>query len=289
MKIGLFIVGYKGLLFLKGLKANPSFVVTYGDSGTIDEHHLGIIDYCKSNQIECIDRTSIRDNIFNEVDKIFVIGWQYLFKEDLDKIVIFHDSKLPELRGWCPTPTSLICGIDHLGATAFQPTADVDWGRVYDSQSRNISYPLKLKDAIDITIDMYLDMANKIIDGDVSALDFPSGVSTYSMWRDREDMFIDWGKSCISIKRKVDALGYPLDGALTTYGGKDIRVIDVEIVKEPYPFIDRYEGKIFSMKNNIPLVICGKDTNDGAVKIIEAYYDGTNDPVKFKRLKDRVR
>ena len=62
-------------------------------------------------------------------------------RRNLKKIIILHDSYLPEYKGWAPTVNYLINGSKYLGVTAFQATNVVDTGGIYQQLRKKISYP----------------------------------------------------------------------------------------------------------------------------------------------------
>lgn len=283
MKIGVLAVGYKGRAFLQQLKFRPAFVVSYPDRNTDDFEFNCIRRYCEDLGILFEHSLAAIDaQLVDSVDFIFVVGWQFLLKEHLAKTAVFHDSYLPELRGWCPTPTALIAGMDHVGASAFQPTDEVDWGRLYDRRKCAITYPIKLSAALDIVVDMYCDMANEIAAGQLVLGDYPTGKSSYSIWRDDRDMFVEWDDAA-RVCRQVDALSYPLSGALTAYDGYKIALTKVSQGPE-IDLVERFPGKIWSCVNNEPIVIC----QTGTVRIHDAHYVDAPGDVEFKRLRVRM-
>ena len=66
----------------------PEFVVTYDNKERANsEHYKEIIHWCEKNNIKIYEKKHL-DNIQHEidlVDKLFVVGWQYILKNNLDK------------------------------------------------------------------------------------------------------------------------------------------------------------------------------------------------------------
>lgn len=278
MKIGLFLAGFKGLLTLRELKnVDIEFVYYYGDKDV--EKQINSI--CKQKQIDCYRTKSVTKCHTLEVDKIFVIGWQFILEPN-DKLIVFHDSKLPELKGFGPTVAALIEGKEYLGATAFRPTLEVDTGMVYCQKTTGITYPIKVLRAFQIVVDMYVDIMQEIISGKASTLFPMTGHPTYSIWRDEYDYEIDWSWDCLKIVRFIDAVGTPFAGAKAWYE-KPIRIIDAESTFDRDFVSEKPFGKIWRIKNNMPEVLCGH----GMIRILWAI-DENGDEVKFTKLKRRL-
>lgn len=277
MRYGLYAVGHKGRLVLERLTRMPSFVVTYRD-GKYDDEHEEIERLCRSFNISCFDRD---DDFSEKVDLRFYVGWQRLIRKDLDEAVVLHDSYLPQMKGFAPTPTALMLGLD-LGATAFRPVMEeVDTGPVYTSRRISIGHPMRLSMANQLVAERYVEMIEEILEEMPELKVLPRDCETFSIWRDSEDMEIDWTTSAEEIQRKVYALSYPLTGATTKYLGETIVIDDVRIEKE-MNFVERHPGKIWSIASNEPKVVCG----DGMLSITKAY--GQSGDVNFKRLRARL-
>jgi methionyl-tRNA formyltransferase len=168
MKIGLMIVGSRGLYILKNMNKrnirniDVKFVVTYEDQGTTEWVFSDIADVCKRRGIEMVHDKQCPKNLLKKVDKVLVIGWQYLIKGQLSKYIVFHDSFLPEKKGWAPTVSYLLEGSPYLAATAFRPTKVMDEGPVYAMTKRPIEHPMKIADALQLVSEIYLELIKKI-------------------------------------------------------------------------------------------------------------------------------
>ena len=291
MKFGLLVVGKKGSQVLEQLvnkNKKPVFVVTYIDKNIKDESYLDILEICNEYNIKTVLDTRKEDNfisLYDEVDKVFVIGWQFLLKQQFDKLVVIHDSYLPEHKGWSPTVNYLIKGSPYLGATAFQPTKKMDTGYIYSQKKVNIEYPLKINNAINIVSDIYIDLILDVLNGAEKKV--MMGNESFCVWRDQDDYKINWNWDDYKIKRFVDAVGFPFDGAKINYDGEILRVSEVEVCLD-YGIInieDRksHIGKIFQFKDGCPIVICG-------IGLIKINYAQTlnGDKFEFKKLKVRL-
>lgn len=278
---GLYVVGHKGRIVLEGLTATPAFVVTYLDKGTDPADHAIIESICRGRDIPVYQRNDpLIPSV--EVDLLVFVGWQYLIHGDMEKCVVFHDAYLPEMKGFAPTPTALILGRD-LGVTAFQPTNIVDTGPIYIRRRITVTkQPMRLAAANEIIARNYTEMLEEILASDIKPI-WPDGEEeSFSIWRGPEDMIINWEYTSTCIERIVYALGPPLSGAKTMYRGKEIVLTEVQTCAD-MNFVERHYGKIWSITNNCPKVICGL----GMLLINEAV-DQDGYLVKFNRLRVRL-
>ncbi|MBD3768349.1 MAG: hypothetical protein IE928_10475 [Gammaproteobacteria bacterium] len=81
--------------------------------------------------------------------------------------------------------------------------------------------------------------------------------ATYSLWLDHEDYFIDWAWSADKIKRFVDVVGYPYDGAKARLNDeviyfKEVDVLDDVVVEHR----ERHIGKVIFIEQGAPVVVC---------------------------------
>tara|TARA_R110000824_G_scaffold2372_4_gene11142 strand:- start:958 stop:1812 length:855 start_codon:yes stop_codon:yes gene_type:complete len=284
MKIGLLLVGHKGVSVLKKIKdpSNIKFVLAYNDINTKDDSYDKIIELCGLYNIPFYSGKKIDETYLRMVDKIFVIGWQYLLDIDFDKLVVFHDSILPEYKGWAPTVNYLIEGRGYIGATAFKPTEIADTGMVYAQKKEYIKYPIKIEDALNKISNIYSELINFIIQNspEPSCMD---GDESFCLWRDNLDYFIDWSCTADRIKRFVDAVGYPYDGAKIKLGDKVLRVIDSEVIKGTVVNVNKHLGKVLRLDGGVPIVVC----SENLVKLTTVI-DESGNPYVFTNLKNRL-
>ena len=291
MKFAVFATGYKGYKFLEGLSKTPSFVVSYDNKERKDAlHYNKIIDWCKEKNIILYNKKefSTIQNKISIPEKILVIGWQYLIKQDLKKIIVFHDSYLPERRGFAPTISALAEQSEYLGATCFTPFKNCDepdYGKVYYRKKRKISYPITLQQAFDQVIELYLEMTNLILEENKKPemIDFSN--STFSIWRDAEDSRINWSEDSEKIQQKIFSLGFPYAGATTSYDNNLISILGAELIDE-VNFVDRenHYGKIWKLEDNCPYILCGK----GILKITKAV-SSTGEVIIFNKIRKKLK
>ena len=290
IKFAVLTTGYKGISFLKKLAFKPKFVVTYDNKERSDsEHYKEIIHWCREKNINLYEKKSLK-NIQHEidlVDKLFVVGWQYILKTNLDKLVVFHDSYLPERRGFSPTVSALLDESPYLGATCFLPSSDLskgpDYGQILYRRKKEIQYPIKLKAAFDVVSQLYADMCADILKNNPDSVIIDYNNSTFSMWRDKQDTRIEWNCDSKQILQKIYSLGYPYTGATTMYNDEVIFLEDASI-EEDVNITNRADhvGKIFQLRDDCPYVVCGA----GIIRIIKAR-DKHNKEIVFDKLRRR--
>jgi len=282
MKIGLFLVGSKGQQVLESIidDINIEFVLSYNDKNTFDDSFYLMKGICIGRKIPFYEGKILPLEEYNSVDKIIIIGWQFLLKDHLDKLIIIHDSKLPEYKGWSPTVQYLIDGSPYLAATAFAPTMKMDTGDIYLQRVCEIEYPMKIENAIQIVGSIYVEIIRDIVEHNPKKY-LMEGIESFCVWRDYEDYFIDWNQDAGVIKRFIDAVGYPFAGAKIRCEDKILTVLDAEV--EYITLMNPTVGKIWLLDNGLPTVITGS----GLLKIIKIVDEDGND-YKFKRLKTRL-
>ena len=282
MKIGLFLVGTKGQQVLENIvdDIDIEFVLSYNDKNTFDDSFYLMKGICIGRKIRFYEGKTLPAEEYDGIDKIIIIGWQFLLKDHLDKLIIIHDSKLPEYKGWSPTVQYLIDGNQYLGATAFAPTMKMDTGDIYEYACRNIEYPIKIEKALQIVGELYVTLIRDIIEHNPIPYEMV-GKESFCVWRDHSDYFIDWSEEAKKIKRFIDAVGYPFAGAKLRYDDKILTVLDAEV--EDCTIINPTVGKIWSLDDGLPTVITGY----GLLKITKIVDEEGND-FKFKRLKTRL-
>lgn len=302
MKIGFYVAGYHGsqtfdaLVKLTGWVKEHDilFVVTQQTRGIecnyvkqvianaerVGAHFINVTD--GSNGFYITEEQDAFNKLQLQADVIFVIGWQFMFSEILDTMIVLHDSLLPKYRGFAPTVQALIEGKDTIGSTAFRPGGDIaDSGPIYATQSVQIEYPIRIIEAYDFIVKCNVRLILQLVaKGGPKYAKTTRNLhhsATYSMWRDELDYLIDWRKDAQSIQRFVDALGWPYREARTDI----VRYVGVADKAQPYRYHaavyevavltedvaiqdrDAHIGKVFMIDDGKPVIITGS----GLIKI----------------------
>jgi methionyl-tRNA formyltransferase len=292
--IGFFLMGKKGFSVLQGIQRfKPeylpmiNFVVCAKDSAIENDFYDEINNFCRKNGIDFIDKKKAKEKDLS-ADYAFAISWRWLIHSVTFKLIVLHDSLIPKYRGFNPLVTALIEGDNEIGVTALEIGNGFDSGDIFDQKKIGIQYPIKIKEAIDLVLDLYVKIIIELLDK-IKASNLVSHKQdetkvTYSLWRNEEDYKIDWSQSSDRLERFVNAVGSPYMGALTNYKGLNIRLVDAQAMPD-LEITNRKAGKILKIDNNFPLVVCGK----GLLKINEAKVDINNSTVKFDKLRVRLK
>lgn len=267
-RITLFLMTRKGFKVLEALgrdfKELIDFVVTERDKSVQEDYYEEIRALCEELNIPCYDR---RDSYQIKSKYALAISWRWLINLNETTLIIFHDSLLPKYRGFNPLVSYLINGESRIGVTALFAAEAYDTGDIVAQEVSEISYPLKIADAIEIVSDDYAKLARKIAQKITSGENLAGKAqdeseASYSLWRDEEDYRIDWSLSATEIRRFVDAVGFPYKGASTLVNGKLARIFAIEEMDEVV-IENRAPGKVIFVKDSYPVVVCGR----GLVKI----------------------
>lgn len=190
------------------------------------------------------------------------ISWRRLINQEKSKLIVLHDSLLPNYRGFAPLVNQLINGENKIGVTALFATDNYDQGDIILQSSISIEYPIKINEAIKLISSCYEDLVLNIFEilyNNKSFITFKQDDSkaTYSLWRDDQDYRIKWDQSAEEIKRFIDAVGFPYKGANSLLNGRLVKISDAKVV-EDVKIINRDIGKIIFLKDNYPVIVCGK-------------------------------
>ena len=208
-------------------------------------------------------------------------------RKDINKLIIIHDSLLPRYRGFAPLVNALINGEKTLGVTALIASESYDRGDILMQESINVHYPVKINVIIEKVAELYIKCVKNLLDLIISGKKLQpvkqnESNATYSIWRDSEDYFIDWSWPADKIKRFVDAVGFPYQGAVTWLEDKLIKVQDCDVIDD-FKAETIHPGKVVFFENEMPVVICGEK----ALRINKMTLD--NQDYRITRLKSRFR
>jgi methionyl-tRNA formyltransferase len=285
-------MGYKGLSCLKVLSYKKNqllskivFVVSSKDKSVLNDYFLEINKLASEHQIPFYESSKYINDL--NADLSIAIGWRWLIKNDVDRLVVFHDSLLPKYRGFNPLVTALIEGDDEIGVTAIKANREFDKGNILGHKKTSITYPIKIETAIQLISPLYENLVEEIVEkaskGILRETPQNEDTATYSLWRNEDDYRIDWNDSAERIKRIIDAVGFPYKGATTLYDGKAIRINEVTALGD-IKIINRSSGKILSINDNRPTVVCGI----GLLRIDLATAKDSGGNVYFNKLRIRL-
>lgn len=252
--------GYRVLERLGGAYADRiCCVVGATDSDVRNDYYQEIKSLCDQLGVSFVDRKD-----FGELTSRFAlaVSWRWLIESGRTLLVVFHDSLLPKYRGFSPLVSALVNGEPEIGVSAILASDEYDRGEIVHQSKVSIQYPLKIKSAIEKVSELYGDAANTVVEqllkgGTLRTRPQSEQDASYSLWRDAEDYRIDWQDSAERIRRFVDAVGFPYQGAQTLVAGKMARVLDAEEIGD-VPIENREPGKVIFVQHGCPVVVCGK-------------------------------
>jgi methionyl-tRNA formyltransferase len=141
---------------------------------------------------------------------------------------VFHDSLLPEYRGFSPTVWAIANGEDHTGVTLLEAAAEADQGDIVDQARVPIGPQETIAGVMERVTDTYLELLERNLPALLagSAPRHPQDHSRASWARKRtaEDNRIDWSQPAMKSFDLVRAVTRPYAGAFTDLGGGTLRV-----------------------------------------------------------------
>ncbi|MFK7937371.1 MAG: methionyl-tRNA formyltransferase [Saprospiraceae bacterium] len=263
MTVALYLMTKKGLKSLEALVAAElqaviEVVVVGRDKNIKCDYAAEIIALCTSQNIPWAER---KTQITISSSYAIAISWRWLIHLGNCELLVFHDSLLPKYRGFAPLVNQLIAGDATIGVTALFATEQYDCGDIIAQEQTEIKFPIIIADAIEIVSGLYQKLICNITQQLANRTPLPRRAqieadATYSLWRDAEDYFIDWSQSASHIRRHIDAVGFPYQGAKTRL--KD-EIITIEKAEEwtDVNIVNRTSGKVIFIRDNYPVVVCG--------------------------------
>lgn len=304
MKVGkaaFFIATEKGYCCLKkcienGYGKNIGFVASFKEKNVEKSYDQDIRELCAKEGVVFYLWKNVKGSIIEtcrdfHISVAFAVGWRFLLPVEINSatehgLVVFHDSLLPKYRGFAPTPTAILCGEKKLGVTALLAAEGIDQGDVVLQKEFAVSSEEYISDVIKKQCAIYADMLIEILEmlktGKLKGTKQKEEEASYCIWRDIEDCKIDWGLPAEEIRNLVRAVSAPYLGAYCYYKNEKIIIHRAEVAGD-MEFAARQCGKIWSITNNTPMVICGR----GMLKVTEARHeDGSK--VVFDKLRERL-
>ncbi len=261
-------------------------VVAQQDPGVNCDYFQEIVDTAESAGIRILARGEpLPPHSFS-----LAVGWRFMIPNE-PRLVVFHDSLLPRYRGFAPLVNALINGETQIGVTALWGAETYDSGPVIDQASIAVNYPLTIHEAIATVTPLYQRLATEITQRllageDICGREQDTSKATYSIWRDEDDYIVDWTQDATYVARFIDAVGSPYMGACSYVGRQKVRILRVEVEKAKPIFEIRHPGKVFSVSDGVPTVVCG----DGLIRLLVVTDAATGDSLlPWKRLRTRFR
>lgn len=264
-KIALYLMGFKGLACLQsiieaGMASNIVVVIGSKDDAIQNDYYTDIQLLCNEANIIFVDRKN-SNNIQAEV--AIAISWRWIIQlSDTVPLIVFHDSLLPKYRGFAPLVNCLINGEKKVGVTALFASDEYDKGHIIMQAAIDIKYPITIEKAINEIATCYTKLMLQLLalyqqGQPITATPQNETAATYSLWLNDDDYTINWHQPAAAIKRFIDSVGYPYNGAVTTLQQQKVTIVHAEVY-EDVVIENRTPGKVIFIKNNYPIIVCGQ-------------------------------
>lgn len=273
-------------------------VSTFDETNVVEAAADGIRSYARERDIPLVRWREIREGAaaWLQRERIWALvcsGWRYMITDEMraaveDRVLVTHQSLLPRYRGFAPIPTALINGESEVGGTVILAAADVDAGDVvYQARvpvgPQDTSATLVRRIAPHFVEGVTRGLRG-LLDGNLATTPQDQDAATYSVWRDPEDLWIDWRESADRIERTVRALGPPYQGARTRLN-EEVVIVHEAAVVDDLAFELRQPGKVWRLTpSGAPVVICGK----GMLALTRATDTDGVSVLPLRRLRSRL-
>lgn len=291
----------KGYTVLKAvMKHNRSqlgLVVSYTDPHVSEDFYADMEMLCAQNDVPFISWQDFKNDsagmiLAHQAQGLVAIGWQYLLPESLwqnlaHRLIVFHDSLLPRYRGFAPVATGMIKGDTDFGVSVLYAGEGVDDGDILLQKQLTLGKNVYMAEAIERMSDLYGDAAIELCDrmcgGSLRPKPQEHELATYSIWRGLEDCRIEWTKTAEEIHDLIRAVSKPYPGAYSSLDGQCVKIWRAEIIKDDIRFEICDPGKIWSLEEGMPLVVCGQ----GLLKLTHVQTETGEDLLPVKKLRQR--
>jgi methionyl-tRNA formyltransferase len=205
---------------------------------------------------------------------------------------VFHDSLLPEYRGFAPTVWAIINGEKQTGVTLFAIGDDVDAGDIVDQRAIPIGPDSTISEVMERVTETYLELLERnlqgLLDRSASRRRQDHARATFTCKRIPQDSEIDWFLATDNIYNLIRASGAPYPGAYTFLNGKKLIIWSAAPVKNARRYAGRIPGRVVEIRPAEGSIVL---TGDGLLLIQQVQIEG-GDPVcaadVLKRLSDTL-
>jgi methionyl-tRNA formyltransferase len=187
------------------------------------------------------------------VDLLLAVSWRYLVPAEVFRRVrrgayVFHDSLLPEYRGFSPTVWAIVNGADHTGVSLFEMSEEMDAGRIVDQQRVPIGADETIADVLRRVTGVYLEVLQRnfaaLRDGNAAARVQDHSRATYTCRRTTDDNRIDWTLPAQRVYNLIRGVTAPYPGAFTLLAGERLRVWGARRVRCARRYVGHVPGRV---------------------------------------------
>jgi methionyl-tRNA formyltransferase len=211
----------------------------------------------------------------NPVDLMFAVSWRYIIPEKVYErarlgAYVFHDSLLPEYRGFSPTVWAIINGEDHTGVTLLEMAGDYDTGDIIAQSRVPIGPDDTIADTLERVTETYLTLLRThlpaLVSATASRTPQDESRATYTAKLLPEDFRIDWNWPTQRIYNLIRATTAPYAGAYTTLEGQKLTIWSARLLENPRRYVGRVPGRVVEFKADTGAVVL---TGDGALLLTQ--------------------
>lgn len=205
----------------------------------------------------------------NPVDLMFSVSWRYLIPADIYLsprlgTFIFHDSLLPQYRGFAPTVWAMVNGEPYTGATLFEIADDVDSGPIVGQQRVDIGPHDTIAQVMTNVTAAYLTLLETylpaLMAGTAPRTPQNQAEATFTCKRLPEDNKIDWTQPTQVIYNLIRATTSPYPGAFTTLEGQKLIIWGTRMVDQPGRYVGRIPGRVVEIRPGEGVVVMTGDS-----------------------------
>lgn len=220
-----------------------------------------------------------------EIDLMLAVSWRYLIPASIYQrarlgAFVFHDSLLPQYRGFAPTVWAMINGEEQTGVTLFEMSERVDAGPIVDQQTVPIAENDTIASLMARVTETYLDLLRcnfkKLIAGTAPRLIQDESKATYTCKRLPEDNQINWHASSRDIYNLIRAVSPPYPGAFTYLEDQRLYILKAKQLNPASRYVGCIPGRVAEIYPNQGVVVL---TGNGALMLTEVRLDTESEVV----------
>jgi methionyl-tRNA formyltransferase len=214
-----------------------------------------------------------------DIDLILAVSWRYLIPEDIYQrarrgAFVFHDSLLPQYRGFSPSVWAIINGETQTGVTLFEMSQRVDAGAIVDQAAIPILEDDTIADLMVRVTNTYLILLQKnisgLVDGTAPRQVQDESHATYTCRRLLEDNQIHWQASSRDIYNLIRAVSPPYPGAYTYLAGQKLYILGAQRLNPEPHYVGRIPGRVVEVRPHQGSVVL---SGDGALLLTQVRED----------------
>lgn len=273
MKVVLLVASNRGIKCLKKvinmLNVDDSLTVfTFRETDWEPKFSEEIMQISNRVDADCFITNKVHDDKYSNIwlqkpDLILVIGWRYLIPNsvyDSAKIgcFVFHDSYLPQYRGFGPSVWAVRNGEQYTGATLFKIAEEMDAGPILEQRKILIHENDYIADVVNNVTETYLEILestfHKLRSGNFSLSEQDHERATYTCKSLPEDFRVDWKQSAFTIRNLVRAYAPPYSGCYFYLEGNKVVILEADVITE-HKYVGLVPGRIIKIENGIGVYV----------------------------------